>query len=105
MDYVAIEVSRGRRFAITNTCAANALGVVSISDYAHGNTEAARLAMSILGKRIGRSAEETARIILNRSSKKIQDLIEPMIKEYGLKRDNVVIIGGGGGCSSCAISF
>ena len=99
MDYVAIEVSGGRRFAITNTCAANALGVVSISDYAHGNTEAARLAMSILGKRIGRSAEETARIILNRSSKKIQDLIEPMIKEYGLKRDNVVIIGGGGGAA------
>ena len=43
MDYVAIEVSGGRRFAITNTCVPNALGVVSFSDYAHGNTEATAL--------------------------------------------------------------
>jgi N-methylhydantoinase A len=99
IDYVAIEVSGGKRFAITNTCAANAIGAVAISDYAHGNTEGARLAMSILGKRIGCSAEETARIILSISSKKIQDLMEPMIKEYGLKRDQVVIIGGGGGAA------
>jgi N-methylhydantoinase A len=99
MDYVAIEVGGGKKFAITNTCAANALGIVSNSDYAHGNTEAARLAMSILGKRIGSSLEETARIILDRSSKKIQDLIEPMIKEYGLKKDKVIVIGGGGGAA------
>jgi N-methylhydantoinase A len=99
MDYVAIEVGGGKKFAITNTCAANALGIVSNSDYAHGNTEAARLAMSILGKRIGCSLEETARIILDRSSKKIQDLIEPMIKEYGLKKDKVIVIGGGGGAA------
>jgi N-methylhydantoinase A len=99
MDYVAIEVGGGKKFAITNTCAANALGIVSNSDYAHGNTEAARLAMSILGKRIGCSLEETARIILDRSSKKIQDLIEPMIKEYGLKKDKVILIGGGGGAA------
>ena len=85
MDYVAIEVSGGRRFAITNTCAANALGVVSISDYAHGNTEAALLAMSILGKRIGRSAEETARIILNRSSKKIQEFNRTYDKRIRIK--------------------
>jgi N-methylhydantoinase A len=99
IDYVAIEVGGGKKFAITNTCAANALGIVSSSDYAHGNTEAARLAMSILGKRIGCSLEETARIILDRSSQKIQDLIEPMIKEYGLKKDKVVVIGGGGGAA------
>ena len=99
MDYVAIEVGGGKRFAITNTCAANAIGVVSISDYAHGNTEAARLAMSILGRRINCSPEETARIILDKSSKKVQELMEPMIKEYGLRRDQIVIIGGGGGAA------
>jgi len=99
MDYVAIEVSGGKRFAITNTCAANAIGVVPISDYAHGNTEAARLAMSILGRRINCSPEETARIILDKSSKKVQELMEPMIKEYGLRRDQIVIIGGGGGAA------
>ena len=99
MDYVAIEVSGGKRFAITNTCAANAIGVVPISDYAHGNTVAARLAMSILGRRIDCSPEETARIILDKSSKKVQELMEPMIKEYGLRRDQIVMIGGGGGAA------
>ncbi len=99
MDYVAIEVGGGKRFAITNTCAANAIGVVPISDYAHGNTEAARLAMSILGRRINCSPEETARIILDKSSKKVQELMEPMIKEYGLRRDQIVMIGGGGGAA------
>ena len=97
MDYVAIEASGGKTFAITNTCAANSLGLVPTSDYAYGNPEAARLAMSILGRRIGCSADETARIILDKSSKKIQDLVEPMIKEYGLKKDQLVLVGGGGG--------
>ena len=99
MDYVAIEVGGGKRFAITNTCAANAIGAVPISDYAHGNTDAARLAMSILGRRINCSPEETARIILDKSSKKVQELMEPMIKEYGLRRDQIVMIGGGGGAA------
>ena len=99
MDYVAIEVGGGKRFAITNTCAANAIGVVPISDYAYGNTEAAHLAMSILGRRINCSPEETARIILDKSSKKVQELVEPMIKEYGLRRDRIVMIGGGGGAA------
>lgn len=99
MDYVAIETGGGIRFAITNTCAANAIGVVPISDYAHGNTEAARLAMFILGRRINCSPEETARIILDKSSKKVQELMEPMIKEYGLRREHIVMIGGGGGAA------
>ncbi len=97
LDYVAIEASGGKSFAITNTCAANSLGLVPASDYAYGNPEAARLAMSILGRRIGCSEDETARIILDKSTKKIQDLVEPMIKEYGLKKDQLVLVGGGGG--------
>ena len=100
LDYVAIEASGGKTFAITNTCAANSLGLVPTSDYAYGNPEAARLAMSILGRRIGCSADETARIILDKSSKKIQDLVEPMIKEYALKKDQLVLVGGGGGAGS-----
>jgi N-methylhydantoinase A len=72
---------------------------VPTSDYAYGNHKAARLAMSILGKRINCSPDETARIILDKSSKKINELMEPMIKEYELKKDQVVVIGGGGGAS------
>src|SRR5690606_40881079 len=51
MDYVAIESSGGKRFAITNTCAANALGLVPDGDYARANQTSAKIALSILAGR------------------------------------------------------
>ena len=99
MDYLAVQGNGGKIFAVTNTCAANAIGLVPKSDYAYGNPEAARLAMSILGQRISCSLDETAKIILDKSSKKILELMDPMIKEYKLRKNHVVLVGGGGGAS------
>ena len=99
IDYVAIETSGGKRFAITNTCAANALGSVPAGDYAKANPAAAKLALSILASRVGLSMEETATSILDISARKVLSIVEPMIKEYKLKKDRVVFVGGGGGAS------
>ena len=99
LDYVAIETGGGKRFALTNTCAANALGLIPEFDYAHSNQETAKLALSILAQRIGVTTQEAAKSILEISAKKILDILEPMLKEYRLKNDNIVIIGGGGGAS------
>jgi N-methylhydantoinase A len=99
MDYVAIEIGGGKRFAITNTCAANALGLIPEFDYAHSNQETAKLALSILAKRIGVTTLEAAKSVLEISAKKILEIIEPMLREYKLKKDHIVIIGGGGGAS------
>ncbi len=98
IDYVAIE-SAGKRFAITNTCAANALGLVPEGDYARANQRSAQIALSILAERLGTTMEQAASAILDVSSKKIMEIVEPMIKEYKLKRDRIVFIGGGGGAS------
>ncbi len=98
IDYVAIE-SAGKRFAITNTCAANALGLVPEGDYARANQKSAHIALSILAERLGTTMEQAASAILDVSSKKIMEIVEPMIKEYKLKRDRIVFIGGGGGAS------
>lgn len=98
MDYVAIEAC-GRRFAITNTCAANALGIVPEGDYAKANTESAKAALAILASRLGMTMEQAATMILDASSKKVLEIIEPMIKEYKLRRDRIVLVGGGGGAS------
>lgn len=98
IDYVAIE-SAGKRFAITNTCAANALGLVPEGDYARANQKSAQIALSILAERLGTTMEQAASAILDVSSKKIMEIVEPMIKEYKLKRDRIVFIGGGGGAS------
>jgi N-methylhydantoinase A len=98
IDYVAIE-SGGRRFAITNTCAANALGTVPEGDYAMANQVSAKMALTILANRLGTTMEQAAALILDISAKKVLEIVEPMIKEYKLKKERIVFIGGGGGAS------
>lgn len=99
MDYVAIETSGSNRYAITNTCAANALGLVPDGDYARGNQKSANIALSILASRVGLKMRDAAELILEISAKKIIRMTEPLIKEYNLKSDNISLIGGGGGAS------
>lgn len=99
IDYIGIEVGAGKRFAITTTCAANALGIIPDNDYANGDKESAQLALSILGQRLGMNMEEAANKILDISTKKILQTIKTLIREYKLKDDKFVLIGGGGGAS------
>jgi len=98
IDYVAIE-SGGKRFAITNTCAANALGLVPEGDYAKANLTSAKMALSILATRLGTTREQAAAGILDISAKKVLEIVEQMIKEYRLKKERIFFIGGGGGAS------
>jgi len=99
-DYVAIKTSEGKKFAITNTCAANVLGIVKPGDYPYGNPEAAREAMKPLAKELGVDVEEAARLILETSAKKIIPVIENLLKEYGLEEEDVILAGGGGGAAA-----
>ncbi|HET6808547.1 MAG TPA: hydantoinase/oxoprolinase family protein [Nitrososphaera sp.] len=99
IDYIAIESAGGKRFAITNTCAANALGFVPEGDYARANQTSAKLALSILANRLGTTMEQASTTILDISAKKVVDIVEHVIKEYKLKKERVVLIGGGGGAS------
>lgn len=46
-DYVAIELKSGKRITITNTCAANVLGLIKPEYFAYGNANAARKAMHL----------------------------------------------------------
>ena len=99
IDYIGIEVGAGKRFAITTTCAANALGRIPDNDYAKGNQKSAQLALSILGKRLGMDMEEIATKILEISTTKILQTIRTLMREYRLKDEKFVLIGGGGGAS------
>ena len=99
IDYMAIESAGGKRFAITNTCAANALGLVPEGDYAKGNQTSAKMALSILADRLGTTMDKAATMILDISAKKVLDIVEHVIKEYKLKKERVVLVGGGGGAS------
>lgn len=99
IDYIGIEVGAGKRFAITNTCAANALGLIPDNDYAKGDQKSAQLALSILGQRLGMDMGEIATKILDISTRKILQTIRTLIREYRLKDENFILIGGGGGAS------
>jgi len=97
---VAVRLGDGRRVALTNTDAANVLGLVKPGDYAYGSPEAARRAMAPLAARLGVPVEAVARRILDAAVAKITPTIERLVAEYGLERDQITLVGGGGGASA-----
>ncbi|HEX5981038.1 MAG TPA: hydantoinase/oxoprolinase family protein [Nitrososphaeraceae archaeon] len=98
-DYVCIETANNKKIAITNTCAANALGLIKKEDYAFGNQKSAIKSLSLLGEKIGVDYQTIAGMILDFSIKKILHIMEPMIKEYHLDENKIILVGGGGGAS------
>jgi len=99
-DYVAIRLNNGESVTITNTCAANVLGILEKDDYARGNFESSCKAMQLLAEEVGLSVEETAKAILTKSCEKIIPVIEELIIKYKLEREQIVLVGAGGGAGS-----
>ena len=99
-DYAAIRSANGERYAITNTCAANVQGYAKPGWHAHGNAESARKAMAPLAQRLGVSVEETARRVLEKASGKVIPVVEHLVREYALDRDQAVLVGEGGGAAA-----
>lgn len=99
-DYVAIRLNNGESVTITNTCAANVLGILKEDDYARGNLESATKAVGLLAEEIGKTVEETAKIILQKSADKIKPVIEDLIAKYRIERDQIVLVGAGGGAGT-----
>lgn len=99
-DYVAIKLNNGESVTITNTCAANVLGILEDGDYARGNAASATKAIQLLADEIGKSVEETARAILQKSTDKIKPVIEDLIGKYKIERDQIILVGAGGGAET-----
>ncbi len=99
-DYAVVRVAGGKRVAITNTCAANVLGLATEEMFAHGNRASCLMAMAVLAKGIGKSVEETATAILDKSCDKIQPVIEDLARRYKLEREQMVLVGVGGGAGA-----
>ncbi|MFB9903627.1 hydantoinase/oxoprolinase family protein [Allokutzneria oryzae] len=98
-DYAAVDAAGGR-YAITLTCAANALGLVPEGDHARSGQEAARLALTPLAEAFGTSVEEAARRVLDRAVAHVRAVVDQLIDEYHLERDLLVLVGGGGGAAT-----
>jgi N-methylhydantoinase A len=99
-DYVAVRCANGKRYAITNTCAANILGYAKPGLHASGNKESAERAMAALAGFIGKSIEDTARAILDIATDKVIPVVDDLIAEYKLDRDQALLVGEGGGAAA-----
>ncbi|TCL72386.1 N-methylhydantoinase A/oxoprolinase/acetone carboxylase beta subunit [Hydrogenispora ethanolica] len=99
-DYVAIKLNNGESVTITNTCAANVLGILGETDYARGNAGSSRKAMQLLADEVGMTVEETAKAILTKSCQKIVPVIEDLITKYKIEREQIVLVGAGGGAGT-----
>lgn len=99
-DYVRIKLASGKRITITNSCAANVLGYVKEGDYSRGNIESARKAMKPLADYLGVSVEECARQILQKAFEKIEPVINDFAEKYQIERDQISLVGCGGGAGA-----
>lgn len=96
--YVAIQCE-GEAFAITNTCAANALGMIEKDDYSYANQNSAKIAMELLGREIGVTGPEAAMSVIQTASFEITKTVSKILKEFKMDKTKTQIIGGGGGAS------
>ncbi|HMV49285.1 MAG TPA: hydantoinase/oxoprolinase family protein [Blastocatellia bacterium] len=99
-DHLVIRGASGKRYAVTTTCAANLLGLVEPSHFAFGKKESVTRGFKLLADRFGTTPETIAEQILTVGCRKIAATIDELIPEYHLSRDQVVLVGGGGGAAS-----
>lgn len=97
--YAYIECSNGKCFALTLSGAANIAGYIKEKDYAFGSTVAARKAWEPLARSMGISVDEAARKVLGFSAAKNSRVVEAIINDYGLNKELLTFVGGGGGAS------
>jgi N-methylhydantoinase A/oxoprolinase/acetone carboxylase beta subunit len=96
-DYLVLRLADGRHVALTNTCAANALGVVEDGDYAEGDRAAALAAFEVAGRTLRLPAEEVARRMITASTDLLGDLVTAVAKQHQLVHPKLVAVGGGAG--------
>ncbi len=96
-DYLIVESPSGYRAALTNTCAANLLGIVEPGDYAAGSVEAARLGFEAAGQRLRLAPDEVARRMLVASGSAVGQLVGQVAHEHEIAAPVIMAVGGGAG--------
>jgi N-methylhydantoinase A/oxoprolinase/acetone carboxylase beta subunit len=99
-DYVRIKLANDKHVTITNSCAANVLGLVEPEDYSYGNIESARKLMGPLANYLGVTVEECAEQILQKAYEKIEPVVTGLSQKYHLEADQSTLVGCGGGAAS-----
>ncbi len=104
-DYVSVRLENGERVTITNSCAANVLGLVKPEHFSYGSREAAGKAMQALADYCGTTAEDIAKQIMEKAYAKIEPVILFLAEKYKLEKDQISLVGVGGGAASLIVYF
>jgi N-methylhydantoinase A len=101
-DHVVVRTVDGTRVALTTTCAANLLGLVSADNFASGCRDSAAVGFQLLADWLGGGGggEAIAAEVLRIAGRKVAATIDELIVEYQLAREQVVLVGGGGGAAA-----
>ena len=96
-DYIVLTTRSGQRVAVTNTCAANALGVAHASDYCFAPAAAARAAFAAVAQLTRADADTIASQMLDASGDTVCELALRIAKDAQLREPSIVGVGGGAG--------
>ena len=99
-DYAVVQAADGRRWALTVTCAANALGKVAADVYAAGSSPAALRGFEVMGQALGCSGQAAAQQMLDLAAERVAAAVKEMSREYKLRRGAFQLSGGGGGAGA-----
>jgi N-methylhydantoinase A/oxoprolinase/acetone carboxylase beta subunit len=98
-DHVVLRLADGTGAALTNTCAAVALGVVQPGDHAGVGADpaAAAAGFAAAGALLGVDGPTLAQRVLGTSAEAVGALAMAVADEFSLRRPTIVAVGGGAG--------
>ncbi|MGD9795707.1 MAG: hydantoinase/oxoprolinase family protein [Acidimicrobiia bacterium] len=96
-EYVVVRLTDGTQVAITNTCAANALGITEPDDYCYAPPAAAEAALGAAALMLRLEPHEIARRMLEAAGEEVAELVLAVAKSNGLKNVSIAAVGGGAG--------
>jgi N-methylhydantoinase A len=102
--YAVVTNRWGERFALTPTCAANALDVVAADAHAHGSAAAARRGCAALGVVLGCGWKEAARNSLDAAAGSIATVVAETVAEFDIREPEIIGLGGGAGALVPAVA-
>ena len=98
-DYLVLRLLDGSAAALTNTCAAVALGVTEPTDHAalDAHADAAAAAFAVAGRLVGLDGPTLAERMLRTSAEAVGALAMKVAADFDLAAPTVVAVGGGAG--------
>jgi N-methylhydantoinase A/oxoprolinase/acetone carboxylase beta subunit len=98
-DHLALDTDAGR-FALTTTCAANALGRVAHGSYADAGTDAAARAFEAAARSLGTTGARLAEGVLTVAAAELVGTLKATARAAGIDLRRVPLIGVGGGAGA-----